>query len=110
MLEREDQQRPDENALDDLFIRSLAYRQSKSYFELLKFIAKFPSYKPFNRLLLHTQNPNVTFVATPRQWDRDFSRTIKPEARPLVILQPFAPVLFVFDLADTQGGPLPTAL
>ena len=93
----------DKNALDDLFQRSLAFRKSDAYFDMLKFVAKFPVYKPFNRLLLYTQNPNVSYVATPGQWERDFNRRIRPDEYPLIVLQPFAPVLFVYDLSQTEG-------
>jgi Zn-dependent peptidase ImmA (M78 family) len=37
-------------------------------------------------------------------------RTIKPKARPLVILAPMHPVLFVFDVTDTEGADLPHAI
>ena len=73
----------------------------------MRFIARFPKYSPYNCFLLHMQNPSVTFVRTPRQWERDFGRRVKPDACPMIILAPMSPVLFVYDLADTEGKPLP---
>ena len=98
------------SALDDLFRASQSYSTSERYIELLRFIRKFPRYSPYNCFLLHVQKPSVSFVATPGQWERRFGRTIKQNARPLVILAPMSPVLFVFDAEDTEGDPLPSTL
>ena len=38
-------------ALDDLFSLTFQYRTSKSYHELMKFVARFRSYSPFNAML-----------------------------------------------------------
>src|ERR1035437_9522176 len=62
-------------ALDELFRATLAYRRSKAYFDLMKFISRFPRYAPYNCFLLHTQSPTVSYVATPCQWRVRFGRT-----------------------------------
>lgn len=97
-------------SLDELFASVKTYRTSKHYMGLMRFVAKLPQYSPFNCFLLHTQNPAVSYVATAGQWHKRFGRTIKENARPLVILAPMSPVLFVFDVADTEGNPLPDNL
>ena len=104
--------RPDQavSALDDLFRSTQAYSTSAEFLELMSFIKKFTQYSPFNCFLLHTQKPSVSYVATPSQWHNRFGRTIKKGARPLVILAPMRPVLFVFDAEDTEGEPLPATL
>lgn len=43
-------------------------------------------------------------VATARNWYAEYGRTVKPGARALVILQPMGPVMFVFDVSDTERG------
>jgi hypothetical protein len=57
--------------------------------------------------MIHTQMPGAHFVCTARRWQKDYRREIKIDARPIVILQPMGPVLFVFDVSDT--APLPNA-
>jgi hypothetical protein len=94
------------NALDELFESSAAYRSSQNFFSLLKFIQKFPSLSPFNAFLIHMQNPGVELVMNARKW-KVWGRKVKPNARPLVILIPFGPVDFVYDLADTEGSEVP---
>lgn len=97
----------DRSSINDLLSRSHHYRQSSSYYDLMRFISRFPKYSPYNCMLLYIQNPEVTYVATPNQWQKRFQRTVKPDARPLLILAPNCPVLFVYDLADTEGKYLP---
>ena len=94
------------SALDELFLNSINYQKSNKYFELLTFINRFPSLSPFNAFLVHMQNSGVQIVNTPAKWKK-YGRAVKYQARPLVILVPFGPVQFVYDIADTEGDPLP---
>jgi hypothetical protein len=56
---------------------------------------------------LHIQRPGLTYAASEYDWRTRFNRTIKEDARPLVILWPFGPVAFVYDKEDTEGADLP---
>jgi len=94
-------------ALDELFSLTSLYRKESSFAELMNFVSKFRSYAPYNAMLIHVQKPGARFVAPAHRWQRDYGRNIKEGARPLVILQPMGPVMFVFDVADTEGKPLP---
>jgi hypothetical protein len=94
-------------ALDELFSLTFQYKFSKAYYDLLQFVANFCFYSPFNAMLVHIQMPGARFVASPHRWLRDYDRRIKPGARPLVILQPMGPVMFVFDVSETEGKSLP---
>jgi hypothetical protein len=92
-------------ALDELFTLARKYNSSDAYLELVRFIGRFRFYSPFNAMLIYTQMPGAHFVCTARRWRRDYRREIKIDARPIVILQPMGPILFVFDASDT--APLP---
>jgi len=94
-------------ALDDLFSNARHYKSSSEFRELINFVARFRFYSPFNAMLIHTQMRGATYVAPAHRWDRDYRRRIKAGARPMVILQPMGPVMFVFDVIDTE--PLPGA-
>jgi hypothetical protein len=97
--------------LDELFCFARQYRSSQSYDGLLKFIARFRLYSPYNAMLVRAQMPGARYVAPAHRWSKQYRRTIKVNARPLVILQPMSPVMFVFDVSDTEPGedakPLP---
>jgi hypothetical protein len=73
----------------------------------MRFVGRFRFYSPFNAMLIYTQMPGAQFVCTARRWRKDYRREIKIDARPIVILQPMGPILFVFDVSDTT--PLPNA-
>ena len=100
-----------QRALDSLFSLAHQYKSSRSYHDLLKFVARFRFYSPFNAMLIHIQMPGAKYVAPPHRWRRDYGRSIKSGARPIVILQPMGPVMFVFDVIDTEpmdgARPLP---
>src|SRR5882762_7712001 len=92
-------------ALDELFTLARKYNSSAAYFELMRFVGRFRFYSPFNAMLIHTQMPGAHFVCTALRWRRDYHREIKIGARPIVILQPMRPILFVFDVSDTAPMP-----
>jgi hypothetical protein len=100
-----------QTALDELFALAGKYNSSEDYLELMRFVGRFRFYSPFNAMLIHTQMPGAQFACTARKWRRDYGREIKINARPIVILQPMGPVLFLFDVSDTaplpNGRPLP---
>jgi len=97
--------------LDKLFLEIGTYKRSNEFKELFEFVKKFPRVAPYNAMLIHIQKPGSQYIATASEWARRFNRTIKPGARPLVILRPFGPVAFVFELGDTMGtDPFPQEL
>jgi hypothetical protein len=92
-------------ALDELLSCARHYRSSQSFLALLEFVGRFRFYSPFNAMLIDTQMPGATYVAPASRWRRKFRREIKAGARPIVVLQPMGPVLFVFDVSDTEALP-----
>ena len=99
-----------QSSLDDLFARSRRFRKSKKFAEAVEFVAKFREYSPFNNMLVYAQNPMATHFATASHWRKAFGRSIKADARGMLILAPRTPVLMVYDIADTDGPPLPEKL
>ena len=100
----------DFRAIDSLFAETGKHKTDKEIKELFECIRRFPSYSLFNAMLIHEQKPGSHYVATAAEWRQRFGRRIKPGARPLVILQPYSPVNFVFDVGDTEGDRLPERL
>jgi hypothetical protein len=93
--------------LDDLISASKLYSSSEGYKQLLEFVVKLRTFAPFNAMLLHIQKPGLNYAASARDWRERFKRSIKPDARPLLILWPFAPVALVYDVQDTEGAEIP---
>jgi hypothetical protein len=94
-----------QHALDDLFNATLKYKTSEKFHELMQFVRMFRFYSPYNALLVHIQRPGAHFVAPARRWNYQYNRQVKPNANPIVILQPMGPVMFVYDVSDTEAGP-----
>ena len=89
-------------ALDDLICRALAYRTGPELKALFDFMRRFPHIAPYNAMLLHLQNPGISYALQARFWERGYHRRVRPGARPYVILQTMGPVAFVFELSDTE--------
>jgi hypothetical protein len=102
--------RPDpalKSTIDDLVRSSALYRTSEAFTEAVEFCAKFRDYAPFNNMLVRLQRPGCCFYATAKDWDQRFSRMVKEDAIPIVILAPMHPVMLVYDVDSTEGDPLP---
>lgn len=98
---------PGTGSLDELFRLTPAWRAGRDYLALLDAIARFPAYSPLNAFLIHLRDPEASWVATAKTWMRRHRRRLKPGARPIPILARAAPVIFVFDVRDTEGAALP---
>jgi hypothetical protein len=107
LAEGGDPAQPYQSSLDDLFARSRRFRRSNQFAAAVEFVARFREYSPFNNMLVYAQNPLTTHFATASHWRKTFGRTIKEDARGMLILAPRTPVLMVYDIADTDGPPLP---
>ena len=92
---------------DSLINLTATYKGSKRFLKFLNFTTKIKNYSAFNVALIHAQNPNAEYVATQTDWAKKHNRKVKPNARPMIILAPFHPILMVFDINDTHGEPLP---
>lgn len=98
------------SSIDSLIHNSRAYRQSREFKEMIEFMARFRNYSPFNNMLVKVQNPSCGYFATEKDWNKKHRRRLKEDARPMLILAPMHPVMLVFDLDQTEGRPLPSAL
>ena len=99
-------QTPNES-LDHLFKQSLVIRNSAQYRDFLTFVGRFKKYSAYNNMLIYIQNPDCQFFATAKDWKKNFNREVKEHERPMVILAPMHPVLFVFDVHQTEGDSIP---
>ena len=92
-------------SLAGLLDEAACYRAGRQFAELLAFVVKMRRFGPYNALLLHRQKPGLSYAASAQEWRMQWWRVVKEEARPLVILVPFGPVGFVYDLQDTTALP-----
>lgn len=84
---------------------ALEYGHLESYGDLLLRVGSFRQYKPYNALLVLLQRPHATYVLPAHQWETKHGRVIRPNEQPLVMLQRGGPVMFLFDVSQTDPGP-----
>ncbi len=92
----------------NLFLELHVFQQGneEEYKELIDYITYFwftKHYSVFNSVLMYAQRPGAVAVETAHVWQRDYGRTLLPNASPIVILRPFGPIEFVYEYADTYG-------
>ncbi len=93
--------------IDSYSVKLLEMRKSEEFMRFIKFTRKIPDHASFNNALVFIQNPECFYYATKNQWEKKFNRKIIENARPELILMPFKPVEFVYDISQTEGDPLP---
>lgn len=97
-----------ESNLDSLWRNVKAYRSSDNFMAVMKACSRFRHLAPFNAMLVEMQCSGTRYVLSEKEWRSKYDRGIKPNARPLIVLVPFGPVDFLFDINDTY--PLKTGL
>ena len=92
----------DISSITRLFQDVKRYRNSIEFMKKLDFYSSFPYLGVYNAALVEQQRPGAKLVLTVKKWDELYNRKIKAHARPVIILKPFAPVEFLFDIYDTR--------
>lgn len=95
------------HAIDQLFQSALAKQGVDAFGEFLDFARSFSNLSVYNAMLVRVQRPGAAMVGSRKQW-QNIERRVLPDAIPIVILWPFGPVQFLFELGDTEGKPLPS--
>lgn len=94
------------SAINGLFQQALAATGATAFTEFLNFVRNFRQLSVYNAMLVRVQRPGAVAVATRRQW-RQLGRGVLADAIPIMILQPFGPVRFVYEFGDTVGPAIP---
>jgi hypothetical protein len=96
-------------AIDLLYQQALGVDKGDDFYAFHAFttkMARFSNLSAYNAMLVITQRPGALAVGGRQQW-ADIERTVRPDAIPIVVLQPFGPVRFVFEFNDTEGAEIP---
>ena len=94
------------SAIDGLFQQALETTGAPAFNEFLDFVRNFRQLSVYNAMLVRVQRPGAVAVASRKQW-LQLERDVMPDAIPIVILQLFGPVRFVYEFADTVGPAIP---
>lgn len=85
-----------EQSTDDMYVEFMSKLQDPKIQELLKSIGQFQiattaygwKYALDNVMRVYKQNPEATFIQQRQQWFKKFNRTIKPDAKRIIIVIP----------------------
>ncbi|MGY6217391.1 hypothetical protein ACW73L_19730 [Methylolobus aquaticus] len=93
-------------AIDQLFQQALETEGDHAFDGFLQFMSGFSGLSPYNAMLVMVQRRGAVAVGSRRQW-ASIGRYVRPDAVPIVLLQSFGPVRFVYEFADTEGKEVP---
>lgn len=93
-------------AVDRLFSEALASQGPTAFTEFIEFARRLSNLSVYNAMLVRLQRPGAAAVATQKRWGT-VGRKLRPGAIPIVVLRPFGPVTFLYEVSDTEGTPLP---
>lgn len=66
----------------------------------VEFTSRMRCLGAYNMLMVYTQRPGAQAVGSEKEWAK-VGQTVRPDAIPILILQPRGPIARVFELADT---------
>lgn len=88
-----------------------AFRSSRDFVELIRFIGAQRRLAPFNAMVVRLQRPGARHVLTEGRWRQEYQRVPKPGAQRIMIFWPKGPYLVTYDVGDTEplrgAPPLP---
>lgn len=93
-------------AIDGLFRDALNREGRSAFMDYIEFARRMSNLSVYNAMLVRVQRPGAAAVATEKKWG-SIQREVRAGAIPIVVLRPFGPVSFLYEVADTDGGPLP---
>lgn len=93
-------------AIDGMFQDALKREGQTAFTAYIDFARRLSNLSVYNAMLVKVQRPGAVAVATERKWN-SIDRWVRPGAIPIVVLRPFGPVSFLYEVSDTDGFPLP---
>lgn len=91
--------------LADMADAALRYGRYRGLSELMADVGRLGQYRPFNAFLALLQLPAASHLLPAHRWEDTYRRPIRPNQQPLVLLMPKGPVMFLFDVSQTEETP-----
>jgi len=96
-------------ALNKMVLFDRIYREGlyEDFVDFAIFMRLTKGYSFFNSALILLQRPGALYVESEDIWEKHYERHVLPNATPIVVMQPFGPINFLYDFADTYGEIIP---
>ena len=86
--------------LDELYGATKRFCSCREFIKMLEYCRRMRYLTPYNAALAWLQKPDARIMLSAKKWTT-YDRVIRDEAKPALILLPFSPIDFVFDIDDT---------
>jgi len=90
-----------------LFNRIIESGNYNEFIDFATYMHYTKGFSLFNSALIFEQRKGVKIIENKENWGKKYRRYIKPEAIGIVIMKPFGPIDFLFDIEDTYGDDIP---
>jgi hypothetical protein len=91
----------DKNRVAQLIKQAIESPTAQGLVYFVTFTTKFKRLAVWNARMAYIQRPGARVIASEFEW-QSVNRTIAPDAVPIIILWPFSPIRFVYELEDTK--------
>lgn len=81
---------------------ALERKYAASIGDLIDQTSSLRQHKLFNALLACLQRPHADYLLQAHDWEETWRRAIRPDEHPIVLMVPFSPVGFYFDVSQTE--------
>ncbi len=92
------------NKIDELQFLVERCRNSAEFQRMINCVGRFKHLAAYNAMLVDVQKPGAQLVLRSGEWEK-YNRRVKPNAQILIVLVPFGPVEYMFDISDTEQMP-----
>lgn len=90
-------------SIDSMVDLALKRGNAANIGDLIDQVAALRQYRLFNALLAVLQRPRACMLLSQEKWETQWRRTVRRNEHPIVLLVPGGPVMFLFDVSQTQG-------
>ncbi len=106
-LEEQEKKRRDERKkimedIDELVHRTVTYRNSQKFHDMISYVGMMPYLAPYNAMLVDLQKPGTKIAFSISRWRDKYGRRPTINATPFIILVPFGPVQAIYDYESTE--------
>lgn len=87
-----------------LFTNIFKFKETRDLFDFFSFCGKYKGYAIYNNMLVKLQKRSVLYYDSENAWEKKYKRTLREDAKPILVMIPNGPISVVYDFFDTKGS------
>lgn len=92
-------------SIDRMAKDAIQHGRYSSLTALLDDVGGMTQYRLFNAFLALLQRPGSRYLLPAHRWEDEYRRLIRPNESPIVLLVPHGPLMFLYDVSQTEATP-----